>query len=60
PLIVQLWCDGYSSSPKWLVRLIHQLLPRQSEVVEEMLVIGKIAQRGALPAPFAPVRQFVQ
>jgi len=55
-----LWRDGYSSSPKWLVRLIHQLLPRQSEVVEEMLVIGKIAQRGALPAPFAPVRQFVQ
>jgi hypothetical protein len=39
---------------------MHQLLPRQSEVVEEMLVIGKIAQRGALPAPIAPARQFVQ
>jgi hypothetical protein len=35
--------------PKWPVGLVQRLLPRKTEIVEQMPVIGEIAQGRALP-----------
>jgi hypothetical protein len=37
--------------PERLVSFVHRLLPRQSEVIQKMPIIGKITQGGTLPAP---------
>jgi hypothetical protein len=49
-----------SSSPERLICLMHRLLPRQSDVVEEMRIIGKIAKGGAPLTSFGPAQPFVQ
>jgi hypothetical protein len=37
--------------PEGLVGFVHRLLPRQSDVIEKMPIIGKITQGSALPVP---------
>ena len=46
--------------PKWPVGLVQRLLPRKTEIVEQMPVIGEIAQGRALPVTFAPAQPFAQ
>ena len=44
------------SSPERLVGFAQRLLARQAEVAEEVLVVGKLPQRDALPPPRGPAK----
>jgi hypothetical protein len=40
--------------PERLCRLAQRLLARHAKVVEQMCILGEIAQGGALPPPLGP------
>ena len=42
--------------PERLIRFVDRLLPRQPEVIEKMQILGKVAERGALPTAFIPAQ----
>jgi hypothetical protein len=52
-LLSQVNVDGYSSSPERLACLVQRLPPRESDIVEQLRLIGEITKGGASPASVA-------